>query len=495
MRTDNASAKRRGKCGWNILAVLWQAVLLLVILLFMLAGDPGATSPLVVSRVGLCITLLCAAQLAAGGVLKPPFLLFATFALFSFGIPLLVAVDPSYTDGYLLQVNQGTYAYFSWYTVLCIQAYSLGLTLAGARGMGSESKALEEKAGTFARLTDFFDRNRDSVSAVCLVLFVVLGVVCFYYSIRFTTVSVSSGIGVARSSVQNSALDNLCRGLFVPTGFMLLIYSDNRARKRNVLGFMFLYAALTCLSGDRTEGLTLLVAVFVYWFWRTGRNGGASLFKGAAALLGCLAIVALIPAIASFRIGGSFDVGSLGTAVADVFSELGFNFYTVCFQSYLNLPIYHGETYLVSLTSLVPSSLDFLGIREAAHPLYGEVLYNQAMGAYFPWATFGLGYSLVAESYLNFRLLGFIVIFLFGYVAGRLCGRENEGTFDCYLSYSFLWAFLTLARRGFDFPVNSVEYILVFLPLIVFALAHVKLHLNSKAVGRSIRVRSFYGKQ
>lgn len=462
------------------LSVLFQGFVLLALLICMLGGDPGSMGCLTVSRIGLGITIICAVQIARHGVLRPPFLLFVTFVLFSFGIPLLIAVDPGYSSWYLSQISQRTFSQYSWFTILCIQSYSFGLALSGLRSGKSESQSNSSKNSLFIRLNSFLFKNRESVSFVCAVLFVVFGFVAFYYSFRFTSASVDSGINAARDTVRNSNIDNLCRGLFVPTGFMLLIYSNRRSRRRLVQATLLFYALLTCLSGDRTEGLTLLVAVFVYWYWHSGRTDSSNVFKAALALIGCLVIIALVPAIASFRVGNGVGFDGIGIAISELFSELGFNFYTVCFQSQLHLPVYHGATYIASLTSLIPSSLDFLGVRAAAESLYGETIFNQAMASVYPWANFGLGYSLVAESYLNFGILGFLVICLFGFVAGLLCGREDRSLFNCYLSYSLLWAFLTVARRGFDFPINSIEYILVFLPLLVVVPISIKLHFSRR---------------
>lgn len=467
-------SKKHDKAQFT-LSVLFQTFLLIVLFLIMLAGEPGSMDPLAVSRIGLVITILCAIQLAFGGLLKAPFLLFATFVLFSFGVPLILAVDPGYSDWYFQQINKVTFSYFGWYTILCIQSYSLGLTLArSVEGRGGT------KTGVISRFSAFLEEHREAVASVSQLIFITFGIVAFVYAVRFTSVSVASGIALARAEVQNSALVNLCRGMFIPAGFMLLVYSESKKCKRFVLVVLFFYAALTSLSGDRTEGLTLLVAGFVFWYRHMGRPSGTNVLKSVIALCSCLVIVLLIPAIASFRIGGGFELDGILNTIKDVFSELGFNFYTVCFQSTLHLPMYHGLTYLASLTSLLPASFDILHIQEVAHGLYGEVIYNQAMGANYPWASFGLGYSLVAESYLNFGAYGFFIIALFGIFVGKLCGREDRSPFDRYLSYSFLWAFLTLARRGFEFPVNSIEYIFVFLPILVFVLVQIKMHFSPK---------------
>ena len=493
----NANAAARPASNREVgyfLSLLFQAFMLFVILLFMLFGNPRNIEPLVISRVGLVVTLICAIQLGAWGVLRPPFLLFATFVLFSFGVPLILAVNPSYTDWYLQQIDYATYSYFCCYTILCVQAYSIGLLLACQGESYGNADNKGSNRGFFDGLSQLFEENNKTVSSVSTGLIIDFGLDSFADACRFTATSVAAGIGAARQVVQNSALDNLCRGMFVPAGFMVLSYSRSSSRKHFVLGALFFYAALTCLSGDRTEGLTLLVAVFVYWYWRMGSKGGANFLKSVVAFFACIFIIFLIPAIASFRIGGNADFGGIGAVIEGVFSELGFNFYTVCFQSSLHLPTYNGLTYLASLTALLPTSFDFLGVREAANVLFGEVIYNKGMAAIYPWATFGLGYSLVAESFLNFKVFGFLLIALFGFLGGRLCGRDGRSSLDSYLSYSFLWAFLTLARRGFNFPVNSIEYILLFVPFLVYVLLRLSLHLTSKRHIRGISVGGFHEK-
>ena len=461
------------ECSSRARARAVSVALLVIIVLFIPVFVYGDVDALYVCRIGFFVCLIHAVLLSRYGILRPSFLIYATFVLFSFGVPILIAIKPEYSDHYLSLIDKRTFVRFAYYTIVCISAFGTALSLTSFESAGAKKKGGSALERLFIKVSGFLDENIKLVVAIAFFVFLLTGIVSFAYALEFTLASLKAGIVSARDTVVNTSLVNLCRGLFVPLFFFLLAFARSKKYKISISIVMLIYSSLSLLSGDRTEGLTLLVALFVYWY-RFGSNGGTAVaFKRVVAAACCMLILFLIPAIASFRVGGGVAVGGILDTFEKVLSELGFNFYTVCFQSCLDLPRYYGLTYVASLSSLLPRSLDVLGIKNALHPMYGEVLYNEGMASVFDWVTFGLGYSVVAESYLNFAFAGFLIVFFIGVFVGRLCSRESDSNFGCYVAYSCLWAFFTLARRGFDFPINSLKYILIIVPavLIVSVLA------------------------
>ena len=81
---------------------------------------------------------------------------------------------------------------------------------------------------------------------------------------------------------------------------------------------------------------------------------------------------------------------------------------------------------------------------------------------------------MIAESSYNFGSFGFIVIGLFGFAIQRLIQIPLSGSakFSKYLSLVLLWSFITIPRRGFEFAVNSLEYDILFMVLIMWLSAN-----------------------
>ena len=99
---------------------------------------------------------------------------------------------------------------------------------------------------------------------------------------------------------------------------------------------------------------------------------------------------------------------------------------------------------------------------------------DYVMSSNYAWATFGQGYSMIAESSYNFGSFGFIIIGLFGFAIQSLMQVPLSGNakFSKYLSLVLLWSFITIPRRGFEFAVNSIEYDILFMVLIMWLSAN-----------------------
>lgn len=468
---------QNGREQFPVIALIVQLLLVCITLAFGTIVEPNSGSYTLFARYGTAIALIDFLLLwgIKGHILSVETLLFASFCLFSFGVPMLSAFDPNYSDFYMSQIDGITLAQFSWYTTMCIEAYSLGLSVVALqhkqKNKYSEGYGQAKKR---THLSDYFAKRADLVVRASTILFIIFGAIAYVYAIRFTAVSLASGIGVARTNVHNNAFDNLARGFFVPLGFMILAYESRPSRKNLVVFVLVLYGFISCVSGDRTEGLTLLVALFTYWYRRMNSKNRVAFSKKGLSILLAAILAFSIPAIAVLRVGGSVNGLNFVSSVEDIFGELGFNFYTVCFQSYLFHDLYLGKTYIYSLAALIPGSLDFFGIIDACSPLMGEALFNSAMQSSYPWATFGLGYSLVAESFLNFGPLGVVAILILGWAVGNLCDSRKTDLYSDYLRYSFLWSGLTLARRSFNFFVNSIEYIGIFIPISIYIIVKIE---------------------
>lgn len=116
-----------------------------------------------------------------------------------------------------------------------------------------------------------------------------------------------------------------------------------------------------------------------------------------------------------------------------------------------------GSSYAYAFTSLIPN-LGFWSIHPAkVHADLGDWLTNQK------GLTFGTGYSMVAEAYINFGYFGCLIMMLWGYLAARILGQMGlalERRNIAYVAFVlvFFWFALKIPRNSFIGIVRAVFY-------------------------------------
>lgn len=415
------------------------------------------------SFISIILVLIC-----NGGVAKPGAIIMYAFVAFQFGVPMILAFDPSYTDYVLSNLGPAVLNKSSWYTVVCIQCFAFGSIVASY--CGAKKPQMDQKSHHFL---DFALGDEKRVANTSLMIFIIFGVIAYLYMLWFAALSFSSGISYARDVISTNAVRNIARGLFVPSGFMFLVFSDSKSARKCVFALLVLYGLIGTASGDRTESMTLLVAL-AYYYGEMGFGSSGSTGSKLFMVLALVAIILLLPVVAQHRMGNAFTFDSIGELVEDVFAETGYNFYSICFQTTFSNGLHYGFSYLLSLLAMIPSSLMPSSIAAFFTSNLPSNWIDNVMSSNFAWATFGQGYSMIAESSYNFGSFGFIVIGLFGFAIQRLIQIPLSGStkFSKYLSLVLLWSFITIPRRGFEFAVNSLEYDILFMVLIMWLSAN-----------------------
>ena len=108
-------------------------------------------------------------------------------------------------------------------------------------------------------------------------IFIIFGAIAYLYMLWFAALSFSAGISYARDVISTNAVRNMARGLFVPSGFMFLVFSDSKTARKYVFALLVLYGLIGTASGDRTESMTLLVALAYYYGEMGFGSSGATL--------------------------------------------------------------------------------------------------------------------------------------------------------------------------------------------------------------------------
>ncbi|WP_322354820.1 O-antigen polysaccharide polymerase Wzy [Paratractidigestivibacter sp.] len=407
--------------------------------------------------VAIASILLYAA--VVGRFMTPMMLVMLSFVSFQFGIPILYGFIGDFTNWYVQSLQTSYLVAGTAFTVVCMQAFVLGASFAHQR------KSLGRKPN--ALISSVWLSDSRAVTKIAAIGFVAMGIVAFPRAIMFLKTSLVSGIRGARAAYELGGIENIARGLFVPFGLILLVYLPKGRNRNSVFAVLALYSLLAAFSGDRTEGLTLMT-VLVFYLFGNGTSIRSSIVKSMGIFMALLAITWMLVFIASARVGGSTSGISIGDSIVSALNEMGFNSLTIGFQMSITNSVSYGLGYLSSLSSLIPTSLDFFGFKTITDAINPVNQYYEVMGYRYNWASFGLGYSLVAESYSNFGYFGWVAIALLGALVEKLMGWNGNARFERYLSLVFLWSFLTLPRRSTAWLVNSFEWNLLFMALILW---------------------------
>ena len=387
--------------------------------------------PYCLLAVALGLWALWTWRLQAGSLFTPYIIFFAMAWLFNAGQTLLEVLNLN-PDGLL----EGRFS--SGILISTLQLVILGLaslhvgTLVSCRGMSH--------AGGVPKLPESPDigsidpeRPRE-LKALKLVGYALLCISTVPMIILFR-----ASLGVVTSSgymglYQQNAITGLqawpaVLGTFFPSGVLcLLLASSGRGVTFVVsLAGILLYSVVTFFLGHRAYAAMPLVA-YIWAYHHSVRRIPMSVICACAALL----LFVVFPLVRVSRnetgrtlssLSGLFDAyGSIDNPVSGTVSEMGWSMSTVAYTLELvptKRPFDLGIGYLYSLLTLVPNFFwdvhPSVARMDAATWLTWEVSPSTALQGE------GLGFSCIAEAYLNFGWIGTpIVLFLIGFGLGKL---------------------------------------------------------------------------
>ena len=120
-----------------------------------------------------------------------------------------------------------------------------------------------------------------------------------------------------------------------------------------------------------------------------------------------------------------------------------------------------GKSYLYAIICLIPTSLDPIGVINALKQIGPEQwLASQLHATYGTTFDYGVGYSVIAESFYNFGNLGFLIVMIQGYIIQKILSIrfEKNNKFGMYIKVIMLWALTTYPRRSFYTLEKALEY-------------------------------------
>lgn len=221
---------------------------------------------------------------------------------------------------------------------------------------------------------------------------------------------------------------NILGNYYQPCLLLLLIAYRNNAKYRKciITAMIFDVIANLYIGGRSSAVMVMLAIILAYHYFVQSFNRKQISIGIVGGYLG----IAVLNAVADIRGSsgrGFLDVitalrTSFTNVIGEFIGELGWSITSICWTMEL-VPTYglrHGMSYLVSLISWVPSFV-FTG----THPVvkWGE-LSNWLQSALN--MSYGPGFSMIAEAYLNFGNFGFIALLVEGIVIGKLIARVSK---------------------------------------------------------------------
>ena len=280
-------------------------------------------------------------------------------------------------------------------------------------------------------------------------------------------------VSASRSTIMKIA--NQIAEFYQPCLLILLIaYREKKHIRISILIAMLIDVLASLYVGGRSGAfMTLLGIIVAYHYFIKPFTRKQIILGGIAGYFA----MAMSNAISISRVDSGrsildFIVGIFsGTNVISEFiGELGWNLTSICWTMKLvpsSYPFRYGMSYLVSLLTLIPSS--FFG---GKHPIVtwanlGDWL-QSSLGL-----TSGPGYTMVAESYINFGWFGVLALFVEGIIIAKAIARvdrrntENNLLGSTFQVITIMTVMKSLTRASVSSAMRTILLVIVPLYIII----------------------------
>lgn len=272
---------------------------------------------------------------------------------------------------------------------------------------------------------------KQSMKSVCGILLFVLAPVAIY--LRFREMQIARTYGYkalyyGANSTQHGYVQILMY-LFFPALVGFLIGNDYSKKSRTIAYTVFgLYTAFGILSGDRGSWLySLIILIWLHTHYVKTKVKTYITFGVA----GVVAIY-FLSAITTIRNSGLSQlninmvlsiIAGNESPIVNAFFEMGRSMNVIAFFLHTGRDIYpYSNTYLTALLGVVSSRfLQFLGLK--------QVLIADWFSQDYLRNTWGAGFSMIAEAYVNGGYFGgLIYMCLLGMMHGKILGYTSKKT-------------------------------------------------------------------
>ncbi|TKJ32446.1 MAG: hypothetical protein CEE38_23205 [Planctomycetes bacterium B3_Pla] len=265
--------------------------------------------------------------------------------------------------------------------------------------------------------------------------------------------------------------------LFEP-GLVILLahaaYTRNDVRRKGLFAIGLFIVAFTILCGRRGGGYMLLCALLLvrHRLWRA--------LKAREIMLALLAAVVLLAFVGQIRTADDRSEAVRTSARKGAISllksgldEMGSSASTIIGTLYLvpsDREFEYGMAYGSALLTIVPNVF-----ASGKHPFAERC----QLGGWLTWklapaiyeAGGGLGFSNIAESYLNFGPFGYLIFLPYGFILATLVRRIREtGSPRLVMAEAIMVMFLPVWARASLINIARPIFVLVVFPLVAMAI-------------------------
>lgn len=344
------------------------------------------------------------------------------------------------------------------YTNILLSFISIGATWClarNAKAIISEQKAHDPVMLRTARTTS-----------------IILFAPAMYYMVKF--LSLASTLGYQASfdgEFSNSLLTMFCRYALFGWQISLfgILHATNKKRESRLVCFA-LFALVLCYFsvGERTFPISILICVIFATNAdkHNKRKKRAILIVPVAYIL--LVIVSLIQQV---RGSGIITIDSLVSAFTSfdgglqaALESIGImGFSSCCLPLTMRLigreGFKLGTTYLFGMTTFIPNILNIFGSYSLGRYSLSRWLKN-GLGL-----TWGPGFSMPAEAYINFGWIGVVIGLILGYLLAKFVMVKKSTAFEKTISTAIYYCILTLPRRYLGSAISDIT--MGILPIIL----------------------------
>lgn len=314
--------------------------------------------------------------------------------------------------------------------------------------------------------------SASSVYTIAKRIFLVISLVEIPYCLlRFIIVLNQGYQGVRSLEANMPSVLPFIDMLYVPITILCIIYSQYNHKLFSLV--LITWGIINSLNGDRSSGIAAIMIFGLMYFNGIIGTRKINIKKRITLIIIMLLCAWLISYAYDFR-NHVVNTGDSNkpSFIVNAVGELGFSFFPLMATMMIcpsNVDFLYGKTIICSfLSSIMPLSFDFTGIFRQLYEISKEGIYW--LNNYYDF-SFGLGYSLNAESYANFGILGFIWIFLLNIMVSKILYQPDytrqDNKYSQYVSFSMLFILFTMPRRSCYYLANFYIYQVIVIGLIM----------------------------
>lgn len=460
---------------------LLLVIISILVLLLYLIDDSGTFINIqrfgIIGIVTLVISIM--SWLSNGNRLLSPYIIFLlVLYVFSYGVPMLYAfgVEPERDlEGYLGITKQQIYDSQFWTLQMLIFFQLGGLCCPKGSYVEYKNNSVIDKKGL---------REASRLKKAGWFLAVIS---CYFYldlTIKNLILSAVSGYGALYEGEMATGFGTInifLANLFIPALICLyVVYRKNKKIRFIITGLFAVNIVAGLAIGGRTGSVTMIAMLLILYdslIRRFKRRDYVIIISVGFVFASLLSYIAQTRTSES-RSFDSKDVEVSSNAVFDAISEMGGT------QSCLietmqfvpnNEPFKLGKSYLFSITTIIPN-LGFWDIHPAKKESNLGDWLTDKLGL-----SYGTGYSMTAEAYINFGSLCFVVFFLWGMGLARFygfmesCVKKQDDVYIAVIMV-FFWLTLGLPRSSFISLIRPIFFYI--LPVLYYCKGSLKIKIK-----------------